>query len=115
MPVVEFEINVGSLSDASLISAAIIAYTPTNTNERLYHCMATNCNKDFIQRSALTVHSRTHTGEKPHVCDHEECQKAFSDANKLKIVTCAVSNSSLVIESGAPPPNPHWQATLCVP
>jgi uncharacterized Zn-finger protein len=50
-----------------------------HTNERPYHCTVADCNKSFIQRSALTVHSRTHTGEKPHVCDHEGCHKAFSD------------------------------------
>ncbi|KAJ6012669.1 hypothetical protein N7522_003024 [Penicillium canescens] len=54
-------------------------HTRIHTNERPYHCTEKNCNKKFIQRSALTVHIRTHTGEKPHACGYTGCQKAFAD------------------------------------
>ena len=40
-----------------------------HTGVRPHVCDYPGCDKQFIQRSALTVHARVHTGEKPHMCD----------------------------------------------
>lgn len=44
-----------------------------HTGVRPHVCDYPGCEKQFIQRSALTVHARVHTGEKPHMC--ERCGK----------------------------------------
>ncbi|KAL8705313.1 MAG: hypothetical protein Q9201_001559 [Fulgogasparrea decipioides] len=52
-----------------------------HTGVRPHVCDHPGCEKQFIQRSALTVHARVHTGEKPHMC--ERCGKPFSDSSSL--------------------------------
>ena len=44
-----------------------------HTGHRPHVCDFPGCEKRFIQRSALTVHSRVHSGDKPHMC--ERCGK----------------------------------------
>lgn len=50
-----------------------------HTGVRPHVCDYPGCNKQFIQRSALTVHARVHTGEKPHMCEH--CTKVRGTAH----------------------------------
>ena len=52
--------------------------TDQHEDERPFPCTVPGCGKSFIQRSALTTHTRTHTGEQPHKC--EECNRAFNGA-----------------------------------
>ncbi|KAI5481629.1 zinc finger, C2H2-type domain containing protein [Pseudohyphozyma bogoriensis] len=54
-----------------------------HSNDRPFKCSWPGCQRDFIQRSALTVHFRVHTGERPHECEHPGCDKAFSDSSSL--------------------------------
>jgi hypothetical protein len=54
-------------------SILIISTERIHSGVRPHVCDHPGCNKQFIQRSALTVHTRVHTGEKPHMC--ERCGK----------------------------------------
>jgi hypothetical protein len=47
----------------------IVKLVRIHTGDRPHVCNYPECNKQFIQRSALTVHQRTHTGERPHKCE----------------------------------------------
>lgn len=49
-----------------------------HTGVRPHVCEHPGCEKQFIQRSALTVHARVHTGEKPHMC--ERCGKVSDES-----------------------------------
>lgn len=51
----------------------IMATERIHSGVRPHMCDHPGCKKQFIQRSALTVHARVHTGEKPHMC--ERCSK----------------------------------------
>ncbi len=66
------------LSQQMLISPAT---ERIHSGVRPHVCEYPGCGKQFIQRSALTVHRRVHTGEKPHQC--ERCGKPFSDSSSL--------------------------------
>jgi uncharacterized Zn-finger protein len=51
----------------------IVLIERIHSGVRPYICEFADCNKQFIQRSSLTVHYRVHTGEKPYIC--ERCDK----------------------------------------
>jgi uncharacterized Zn-finger protein len=58
---------------ASLVQWTDLQLERIHSGIRPHICEHPGCGKQFIQRSALTVHMRVHTGEKPHMC--ERCGK----------------------------------------
>ena len=61
------------ISSFLLTSRANVMTERIHSGVRPHVCDYPGCGKQFIQRSALTVHARVHTGEKPHMC--ERCGK----------------------------------------
>lgn len=57
-----------------------------HTGVRPHVCDHPGCDKQFIQRSALTVHARVHTGEKPHMC--ERCGKVREHSTPSLLCGC---------------------------
>lgn len=55
------------------VSGMLTSVERIHSGIRPHACDWPGCGKQFIQRSALTVHARVHTGEKPHMC--ERCGK----------------------------------------
>ena len=60
-----------------IVTADPIFTERIHSGVRPHVCTHPGCGKQFIQRSALTVHERVHTREKPHLC--EKCGKVRSD------------------------------------
>lgn len=71
-----------------------------HTGVRPHVCDYPGCDKQFIQRSALTVHARVHTGEKPHMCD--TCGKvvlALIFSILFRLLISRAPNSHLVTQA----------------
>jgi len=88
----------------ALILLLILYVERIHSGIRPHVCDYPGCNKQFIQRSALTVHARVHTGEKPHMC--ERCGKVSVDRmeytfdTKLTDVVYSSHSATLVLWQG---------------
>ena len=85
-----------------------------HSGHRPHVCDHMGCGKQFIQRSALTVHQRVHTGEKPHVCQHADCDKRFSDVSIRHILitpSSCLGRSTRVLTASRRYSLPVWLAT----
>ena len=52
----------------------------SHSGEKVFSCEV--CNKNFLRKDHLEVHSRIHTGARPYSCNL--CEKAFYRADKLR-------------------------------
>ena len=104
-----------STDDGSILNP--LTLTPSieriHSGVRPHVCEHPGCGKQFIQRSALTVHSRVHTGEKPHMC--ERCGKVWLCSYAK--YDCANNFAAVLGLQLARPPSTHSfrQETVQVP
>lgn len=77
-----------------IVITDLVSIERIHSGIRPHVCDHPGCGKQFIQRSALTVHMRVHTGEKPHMC--ERCGKV-SVLDTTVHVLMLIRSSLLVI------------------
>ena len=82
----------GKVIPSVFTSAVLIEITERiHTGDRPHVCPEKGCGKQFIQRSALTVHMRVHSGEKPHMCERcGKVRKPFPLEGTLLIAIVAI-------------------------
>ncbi|PNS18619.1 hypothetical protein CAC42_5158 [Sphaceloma murrayae] len=56
----------------------------SRAGKRKYLCTAPGCDKEFIQKTHLDIHTRAHTGHKPFQCKYQSCGQSFSQLGNLK-------------------------------
>jgi hypothetical protein len=53
-------------------------------HKKRYECDVPGCNKSFLQKTHLDIHSRAHTGDRPFQCSTPGCGQRFSQLGNLK-------------------------------